>query len=217
MPSVTTPGGVRTRTALVGSALALTAGLLADHGAVLGADLPKTALFGAAAGAVLGLVPDRSPAPRALAFLAGFVAAWVGYGLRAGYLPDIPAGRAIAAVVVVGLVTAVATTTAGRLPLWAGLLGAATLLGSYETTFAADPAAFVEQSMTAATTVLLTAALGFLVASVLQEWQPVLAPAPAPAPVRDEVEVEVEDSAIVPGFDMHAPRPTSDVATEVTR
>lgn len=208
MPSTPSrAGGVRTRTALVGSALALTAGLLADHGAVLGADLPKTALFGAAAGAVLGLVPDRTPAPRALGFLLGFVAAWLGYALRAGYLPDIPLGRAIAAVIVVGLVTLVATATAGRLPLWTGLLGATALLGAYETTFAANPAAFVQESMTAATTVLVTAAFGFLVASLLQAL-------PAPSPRLVEVD---EDTAIVPGFDMHAPRASSDAATEVTR
>jgi hypothetical protein len=155
---------VRIRTLVTGSALAIAAALLADHGAIFGADLPKVALLGAAAGAVLGLVPDRLPAARLGAFLGGFAAAWIGYALRAGVLPDIPLGRAIAVVVVVALVTALAVATANRLPMWAGFVGVVTLLGSYETTFAATPTAFVSDSMTAVTTSLLAAALGFLVA-----------------------------------------------------
>jgi hypothetical protein len=155
---------VRTRTLVTGSALALTAAALAGRGAVFGADLPKVALLGAAAGAVLGLVPDRSPAARLGAFLAGFAAAWFGYALRAGVLPDTPMGRAIAAVVVVAIVTAVATATANRLPMWAGFAGVVTLLGAYETTYAATPTTFVADSMTAVTTSLLAVAVGFLVA-----------------------------------------------------
>jgi hypothetical protein len=153
---------VRTRTLVTGSALAVIAAALADSGAVFGADLPKVALLGAAAGAVLGLVPDRSPAARLGAFLAGFAAAWLGYALRAGVLPDTSVGRAIAAVVVVSVVTAVATATANRLPMWAGFLGVAALAGSYETTFAATPTSFVSDSMTAVTTSVLAVAAGFL-------------------------------------------------------
>jgi hypothetical protein len=155
---------VRTRTLVTGSVLAVAAAALADHGAVFGADLPKVALLGAAAGAVLGLVPDRSPALRVGGFVGGFLAAWVGYALRAGFLPDIPMGRAIAAVVVVSVITAIATASANRLPMWAGFLGAATLLGSYESTFAATPTGFVSDSMTAVTTSLLATAIGYLIA-----------------------------------------------------
>jgi len=72
---------VRLRTCAAGGTLALTAGLLADQGSVLGADLPHTALLGAALGAVVGLVPDRSVAGRTGAFLSGFGAAWLGYAL----------------------------------------------------------------------------------------------------------------------------------------
>jgi hypothetical protein len=160
---------VRTRTLATGTALAVAAFLLADQGDVFGADLPKVALLGAAAGAVLGLVPDRLPAARLGGFLTGFLATWLGYALRAGMLPDNPMGRAIAAVVVVALITAVAVATANRLPLWAGFLGAAMLLGSYETTFAATPTEFVSDSMTAVTTSLLAAALGFLVTVLVSE------------------------------------------------
>ena len=164
---------VRTRTLATGTALAVAAFLLADQGDVFGADLPTVALLGAAAGAVLGLVNDRVPAARLGGFLTGFLATWLGYALRAGVLPDTPMGRAIAAVVVVAVITAVAVATANRLPMWAGFLGAATLLGSYETTFAATPTEFVSDSMTAVTTSLLAAALGFLVSVLFAEPVPV--------------------------------------------
>src|SRR5689334_21316153 len=111
---------VRTRTLLAGAALAVAAFLLADQGAVFGADLPQVAVRGAAAGAVLGLVPDRMAAARLGGFLTGFLATWIGYALRAGVLPDIPMGRAIAAVAVVALITVVSVATANRLPMWAG-------------------------------------------------------------------------------------------------
>ena len=160
---------VRTRTLVTGLALAVTAFLLADQGAIFGADLPQVALLGAAVGAVLGLVHDRLAAARLGGFLTGFLAAWIGYALRAGVLPDIPMGRAIAALIVVLVITVVAVVTANRLPMWAGFLGAATLLGSYETTFAATPTSFVSDSMTAVTTSLLAVALGFLVTVLLSE------------------------------------------------
>jgi hypothetical protein len=184
---------VRIRTLVTGSALAVTAAALADHGAIFGADLPKVALLGAAAGAVLGLVPDRSPAARLGGFVGGFAAAWLGYALRAGVLPDIPMGRAIAAVVVVSIVTATATATANRLPMWAGFVGVATLLGSYETTFAATPTSFVSDSMTAVTTSLLAVSLGFIVSvlasgtaavsAATQDDDIVVLPEAAPVPV----------------------------------
>lgn len=160
---------VRLRTCLVGGALALTAGLLADQGSVLGADLPHTALLGLALGAVLGLVPDRSVAGRTGGFVLGFLAAWMGFALRAGVLPDIPLGRAIAAVFVVGAITAVAVVSAGRLPMWSGLVGAGAMIGAYETTFGTAPTGFVTDSVTAATTVVFSAALGLLLANTLQD------------------------------------------------
>lgn len=158
---------VRIRTCAAGSALAVVAGLLSSSESLLGADLAAVALLGVGAGAALGLVGDRSPGERALAFLVGFLAAWLGYALRAGLLPDVPAGRGLAAVVVVALITAAATASADRLPLWSGLLGAAAFAGAYELVFAADPTAFVSESTTAATSVLLATAIGFVVATAV--------------------------------------------------
>ena len=155
---------VRRRTAVVGGALAVAAGLLADHGSVLGADLPHTALLGAGLGAVLGLVHDGSVAGRVGGFLTGFFTTWIGYALRAGAFPDIPLGRALAAVIVIGIITAVAVVTAGRLPLWSGLIGSGALLGAYETQFVTTPTSFLGDSLTAMTTVLVSCSLGLLVA-----------------------------------------------------
>lgn len=185
---------------VTGAALAITAGLLADQGSLLGADLPHAALLGASLGAVVGLVPDRSVGGRMAGFLTGFVAAWVGYGLRAGVLPDIPMGRAIASVIVVLAITAVATATGGRVPLWSGLVGAGALLGAYETTFATTPTSFVTDSMTAATTVLLSAAVGLLVASTLSIVRP--------EPVEDGPDVPL-DALLLP-----APRASVDADVE---
>ena len=159
----------RLRTCVAGGALALVAGVLADQGSVLGADLPHTALLGAALGAVVGLVPDRTLAGRVGGFLMGFVAAWLGYALRAGYLPDIPMGRAIAAVAVVAVVTGVAVLTNGRLPLWSGLVGVGALLGAYETTFTQTPTTFLADSLTAVTTVLVAGAFGILASTLAED------------------------------------------------
>ena len=90
-----------------------------------GPELQGVALLGAALGGALGLVPDRSPAQRAAGFGVGFLAAWLGYALRAAVLPDAAAGRAIAVLVVVLVCLGVAALTRGRLPLWSALLGAA--------------------------------------------------------------------------------------------
>lgn len=154
---------------LAGSLVAIVAGLLVEYGGHLGLELTHVALMGSALGAVLGLVPQATPGGRALGFLGGFGAAWIGFALRAGLLPDIPLGRAIAAVIVVSIVTAIATASGGRAPLWAGLLGVGALAGAYETTFSIEPTAFTSDSVTAVVTTLLAAGLGFVATIVIAE------------------------------------------------
>jgi hypothetical protein len=170
------------RTLIAGGLLALGAALLADHGGHLGIEATRTAMYGVALGAVLGLVRDGGPAGRAGSFAAGFAFAWVGYALRAAVLPDIPMGRAVAAFLVIGLVTVLAAATRDALPLWAGLLGAGTFAAAYEQAFTTTPTAFATESVTAATTVLLAAAAGYLVAVVVRESEPAAGPVPAPEP-----------------------------------
>jgi hypothetical protein len=152
---------------MTGGLLALFAALLAQFGGALGLDEIRSALLGAALGATLGLVPGRdSSLARALGFLVGFLLGWAGYALRAGVLPDTGAGRAVAAFLVIALLTGACAATVGWLPLWCGLLGVAAIAGAYEYAFSIDPTAFTSQSLTAATTVLLAAAVGFLVGGV---------------------------------------------------
>jgi len=152
---------------LAGLVLAVLATLLVVLSDALGLDTEGVALLGGALGGALGLVPDRSPAQRAGAFLVGFVVAWIGYALRAAVLPDATAGRAVAVLAVLLVCLAVGAATRGRLPLWATLLGAAAMAGAYETTYAADPTAFLSSSATTATSILVAAGAGFVATALL--------------------------------------------------
>ncbi len=155
------------RTLITGGLLALFAALLAQFGGILGLEEIRSALLGAAIGATLGLVPTTDAGlPRAVGFVTGFVLGWIGYALRAGVLPDSGSGRALAAFVVIAVLTGVCAATLGWMPLWAGLLGIAAIAGAYEYAFGIDPTAFGSQSVTAATTVLLAASVGFLVGGI---------------------------------------------------
>lgn len=149
------------RTVVAGLVLAVVATLAVTFGDALGLDLETAALVGAACGGVLGLVSDRGPWARLGGFMLGLIIAWAGYGLRAAVLPDTSGGRAIATFLVLALCVALSAATLARLPLWSFLVGVAAMAGAYETTFMISPPDFVKQSTTAATTVLVMAALGF--------------------------------------------------------
>src|SRR3954463_15803888 len=154
------------RTLFLGAGLAVAVALLVDHAAQLGPDMTNVALLGAALGAVAGLVPDGTPFTRIAGAFVGMVLAQVGYGVRAALLPDIPAGRAIAAAVVVLALAAVTAATRNRIKLWSLLLGAGAFVGAYETVYVASPTTFVADSFAMATAVSLGAAAGFAVASL---------------------------------------------------
>lgn len=193
-----------TRSAIVvGLVLTVLGALIIDHGSRVGLQLIHLGEMGLAVGAVLGLVPDRLPAARAGAFAVGFVAAWGGFALRAGFLPDIPLGRAIATAVVLAAVTAAVVASFGRLPLWAGLLGVAAFSGGYETTFSTNPAGFVNDSMTDATTIALAVGLGFFAVTVVDglvrpdvdKGRPPIAPRPRRHPVTNSMPVQRDSDA----------------------
>jgi hypothetical protein len=155
------------RTLVTGGLLALFAALLANFGGALGLDEIRSALLGAAIGATLGLVPGNdSSYARVVGFVVGFALAWIGYALRAGVLPDTGSGRGVAAFLVIIILTGICAATTGWIPLWSGLLGISAIAGAYEFAFGLDPTAFTSQSVTAATTVLLAASVGFLVGAV---------------------------------------------------
>lgn len=167
---------------LAGVLLIILGAIVIEHGARFGIQLVHLGEMGLAIGAVLGLVPDRAPALRAGSFAVGFFAAWLGFALRAGFLPDIPLGRAIATVIVLALVTIATAVSFGRFPLWAGLLGVAAFSGGYEATFSASPATFISDSMTDATTIALAVGLGFLGATLVDSLAHLRAEKPAAPP-----------------------------------
>ena len=152
------------RTMLVGLSLAVAAAVAVLVGAAFGLELESVALVGVTIGAVVALVPDRTPLARVAGFFVGFAAAWVGYAVRATALPDSAGGKAVAVALVVLACTAVVMAARGRMPLWAALLGAGAFAGSYESVYAAAPPEMASTSMSTATTMLLTLALGFLAA-----------------------------------------------------
>jgi len=152
-----------------GAVLALFGALTIAFGHLLGLDLDQVALLGVTLGGVIGLVPDRTLAQRITGFAIGFALAWIGYGLRAGLLPDIAAARALVVFGVIAVAMLIVVATGSRIPLWSTLVGAAALVGAYEQTYAASPSLFVSDSPTAATTVLLAVAMGVLGSVLLGE------------------------------------------------
>jgi hypothetical protein len=147
---------------LVGLSLSVAALVVVLISGALDLELESVALLGAAMGAVVGLVPDRTAAARLGGFVGGFVFAWIGYFVRAALLPDTTGGRAVAVALVLLLCLGLTLALAGRLPLWAVLLGAGTFAGAYEFTFNEAPPEVIDTSISTATTLLLTAAIGFL-------------------------------------------------------
>jgi hypothetical protein len=153
------------KTIFAGLVLALAAALVMWLSSLFDLELESFVLLGAAVGAVVALVPDRTPLARFLGFAAGFVVTWIGYLVRALWLPDTDGGRAVAVGLILLLCVGVFAVSAGRLPLWSTLLGAATLSGGYEYTYAAAPPEFASTSVSAATSLLLCLAVGYLVAA----------------------------------------------------
>jgi hypothetical protein len=152
---------------LAGLVLALAAVVVVFVSSMFDLELESVALLGLALGAVVALVPDRSPMVRLAGFAGGFVAAWIGYFVRAALLPDSTGGRAVAVGLVVVLCVAIAVVSLDRIPLWTTLLGSAAMTGAYEFTYAAAPPEVVSTSVSTATTLLLNVAVGFLAAALV--------------------------------------------------
>ena len=155
------------RTWLVGGSLVGVAIVVVVLSDLLDLELEAVAVLGVATGAVVALVPDRSAAGRLVGFLVGFVAAWIGYLLRAGVLPDSLGGRVVAVALVMGVCVVAAGLSFNRVPLWATLLGAASMVGAFEYLYSAAPPEVVANSLSAATALLMTTAVGFLVVALL--------------------------------------------------
>ena len=148
------------RTLLSGVVLALfTAVVLLIGG---GSELEHVALLGAALGGVIGLVPHDPPLGKLGGFALGFAMAWMAFAIRAAVLPDSTIGRAVAAFVVILILGGAAAISAGKVPLWSSLVGAAAMVGAYETAYTSSPPTFLTTSPEAASTVLLAAAFGYI-------------------------------------------------------
>ncbi|MGZ5409851.1 MAG: hypothetical protein ACXWDJ_07625, partial [Aeromicrobium sp.] len=148
--------------AIRGAVLALFGALTIGLGQLFGLNLDAVALLGVALGGVIGLVQDRSQIERIGGFFVGFVLVWIAYAARAGFVPDTSGSRAVVLVVVILAATGICVATSGRLPFWSMLVGIAALVGSYEETYTIAPPLFIEESPTAATSVLLAVAMGVL-------------------------------------------------------
>jgi hypothetical protein len=152
------------RTLICGVVLALLAAVVAVTGSALGI----TTLWPLLLGAAVGFAAVPVSLGRVSAFVLGAVVSWVAMALRAGFLPDLPASRAIVVAGAVLLLAVVAAVTANRAPLWAGLVGYAAFAGLYEPLYAATPTAFLTESPTALLTVLLAGAIGVAAAELGQ-------------------------------------------------
>jgi hypothetical protein len=176
---------MRRNTLYAGALLALAAMLAVIVGSALDLDLESVALLGAAVGAVIALVPDRTPMARLGGFAAGFLISWAGYIFRAQFMPDTSSGRAVAVGVVVMLCVAVAVLTNDRITLWTVLLGAGAFAGAYEFTYNAEPPEILSTSLSTATTMAFTVALGFLAGALVAPVSGPAAKSSQPRPTPD--------------------------------
>ncbi len=166
----------------VGLSLGAAGLLLVLIGGWLDLELSSVALLGVASGAVVALVPDRTAAFRLGGFAAGFAISWVGYFIRAGLLPDTETGRAVYVGLVLLLAMVVSLAAVARVPLWSVLVGVATFAGAYEQIYVVAPPLVASSSVSTATTLLLTTAVGFMAAA----W---IAPEhETPAPTKDHAD-----------------------------
>jgi len=163
------------KTLLAGALVAVAVAIAIWVGALFGLELESVALLGVALGAVVALVPDGRPGFRLAGFSGGIVVTMIGYFIRAAALPDTTSGRAIAAFIMLALCAVVAGVSVGRIPLWTTLVGGAAFFGAYEAAYAVAPPEVASTSVSTLTTLLLTAASGFLAASFV-------AAAPSDAP-----------------------------------
>jgi hypothetical protein len=203
---------VRT-TLLSGAVLTVASILVIVLSAGLGLDVESVALMGAATGAVVALVPHHTPQARLGGFLIGFAASWVGYLVRAGFLPDTTAGHATAVAVVVVLCTLVAAASRDRIPLWSTLLGAAVLAGSYETTYIEAPSQVLSTSTSSSTSVLLAFAFGFFVAALVAPR----GTAPDGTPAERSEPADPSDAERRPDADVAADAPQDEKVKEDVR
>jgi hypothetical protein len=149
------------RILLSGAALfaAAAVAVLLDSGFGLGLGF---ALLGITIGGVLGLVQDGTTIGRLLGYLIGVVVVVVAYLGRVLVGNSSGLGLLAGAALIIGLLTIMATLSKNWLPLWAGLLGAVTVVGAYEAAFEVAPQNILSELLPEVSTALVPVALAFL-------------------------------------------------------
>lgn len=150
------------RTVISGVLVAVLVAVVTMIGSAIGITSVWPVLLAAAVGLALAPVTIG----RLAAMVVGAIVGWVFFAVRAGFLPDVAAARALTVVGGVLVLTAIAAVSMDRAPLWAGLAGYAAFTGLYEPLNAANPTAFLAESPVALLTVLLATAIGFAIAEV---------------------------------------------------
>jgi hypothetical protein len=154
------------RTVFGGLALAIVAALAVYLGDALNLGLPNP-LLGVAVGGVLALAPGGHRLGRLAGFLVGVVLALVGYGINAQFMPSASSGVAITAALTLGLATAAAALSFGRMPLWSVLLGVAGFVGAYDFIYNDDVPEFLTTSVETLGRFLVVFGIGYLTAAVI--------------------------------------------------
>ncbi len=120
------------------------------------------ALLGIAIGGVLGLVNDGPVLGRLLGYVIGVAVVLVAYLGRVLVGNSSDLGLLAGSALIIGLLTLMATVSKNRLPLWAGLLGAVTVIGAYEAAFEGAPQNILSELLPEVSTALVPVALAFL-------------------------------------------------------
>jgi hypothetical protein len=156
------------RTVIGGVALALIAAAAVYIGDALNLGLPNP-LLGVAVGGVLALAPGEHKLGRLAGFLVGVLLALVGYGINAQFMPSASSGVAVTAVLTIGLATAAAALSFGRMPLWSVLLGVAGFVGAYDYIYVDNPPDFLNSSVETLASFMVVFGLGYLTAALV-DW-----------------------------------------------
>jgi hypothetical protein len=129
---------------------------------VMGLEIDSV-FFGLMVGAVLALVNDNSSTLGRLgAFLVGLIVAMAGYIIRILVLNESLPGQILFALIAALIIAGICAVTSGRLPLWAGFLGAGLVAGSYEASFLAAPQDITTDLFTNVSQALVPMAIAFL-------------------------------------------------------
>jgi hypothetical protein len=156
------------RTLIGGVVLALVAAAAVYIGDALNLGLGNP-LLGVGVGGALALAPGDRKLGRLAGFLVGVILAVLGYGLNAQFLPASSGGVAVTAIITLGLATAAAALSFGRMPLWSLLLGVGAFVGSYDYVYNDKPYDFLSSAPTTLGAFLVTFGIGYL-AAALVDW-----------------------------------------------